>query len=136
MTRYEFRPGSKAGRNVYVGSWTETACEPIRLPFSPQTLRLLLAHGANRDDKTYTHQQIANWCDQFALRYFDDPGNRERTIDLDVAEDVSAQWEMTLANTHSLSELQQLDFATFRLPIDWFNDWLRKLDVGPMTEGG
>jgi hypothetical protein len=96
----------------------------------------LLTHGANPDDKTYTHQQIANWCDQFALHYFDDPEVRERTIALDVAEDVSAQWELTLANTHSLSELQQLDFALFRLPIDWFNDWLRKLGGGSMTEDG
>lgn len=41
--------------------------------------------------------------------------------------DISAQWDLYLANTFSLIELQQLDFSKIKLPLEWFEDWLKEL---------
>ena len=45
----------------------------------------------------------------------------------DVAYDVYAQWDLFLANTCSLAELQRLDFAIVELPHMWFQEWLQQL---------
>lgn len=44
-----------------------------------------------------------------------------------ILEDISAQWDLFLANTFSLKELQQLDFSKVKLPIEWFEGWLKEL---------
>jgi len=127
MTNYEFEPGAKHGRNKFVGSWTETPAPPIELPYTAANLVRLLAIIAEAADDTYTHQQIARWCDLFGFHFYDDPSVRDRTTELDVAEDVSAQWDLTLANTYSLAELQSLDFTAVKLPTEWFVEWHSKL---------
>jgi len=43
-----------------------------------------------------------------------------------VAEDVSVQWELYLANTYTLEQLQSLQFSTDTLPVEWFQGWLRR----------
>lgn len=129
MTHYEFQPGGKRGRNKYVGSWTETPAPAIELPFTVANLSQLLAIGADASNPTYTHQQIANWCDRYFARFYNDASIRDKTVDFDVAEDVSAQWDMFLANTYSLPELQSLDFTAVVLPLAWFSDWIAKLDA-------
>ena len=42
---------------------------------------------------------------------------------LSIAANVSCQWDLYLANTYSLKQLQALDFADVRLPLDWFDAW-------------
>ena len=46
---------------------------------------------------------------------------------IDVAGDVEVQWDLYLANTYTLSELQALDFSRVELPRVWFTEWTNKL---------
>jgi hypothetical protein len=39
---------------------------------------------------------------------------------VDIAQDVSSQWELYLSNTHTLAQLQALTFSTVALPVEWF----------------
>lgn len=129
MTQYEFEPNpARQSRNRYVGSWTEPEVEPIPLQFTSENLRRLVALAADSTSASYTHQQIARWCDRFWTHFYEAPDVHDRTPELDVAEDISAQWDMTIANTYSLAERKTLDYAEFRLPQEWFVDWLRQLD--------
>ena len=41
----------------------------------------------------------------------------------DIAQDVSAQWELHLCNTYTLEQLQRLTFSTVTLTVEWF-EWL------------
>jgi hypothetical protein len=130
MTQYEFGPDAKrSGRNRYVGSWTEPPADPISMPFTSTNLRALLEIGRDVETPKYTHQQIARWCDLFVFHFFDDPAVRDRTIELEVAEDVSAQWDLTIANTFTLEERRKLNYAEFRLPLNWFADWIEQLTL-------
>jgi hypothetical protein len=98
-------------------------------------LATVLAWGANPDDSPYTHQEIAHWCSAFSLDESLRDGLPALSHALDVAEDVDAQWELFLANTYSLAELQQLDYAKIRLPETWFQDWLTKLGAAGQSDG-
>jgi hypothetical protein len=129
MTPYEFVPDPKRpGRNRYVGSWTEPAADSISLPYTSTSLCTLLKIGQSPEQPRFTHHQIARWCDLFAFHFFDDPTVRDRTIELKVAEDVSAQWDLTIANTFTLEERRNLNYAEFQLPFEWFADWLEQLE--------
>jgi hypothetical protein len=56
----------------------------------------------------------------------DDLDDDARTPLVDIAVDVSAQWELYLANSYTLEQLQALQFATITLPGEWFQGWLRR----------
>ena len=99
------------------------------MPFTIANFTQLLTIGGDPSDSTYTHQQIANWCDRYFARFYYDESICDKTVDFEVAEDVSAQWDMFLANTYSLPELQSLDFTSVALPLEWFSDWITKLDA-------
>ena len=130
MTQYEFLPDPKRpGRNRYLGSWTEPAADLISLPYTSTSLRTLLKIGQSPEQAEYTHQQIARWCDLFVFHFFDDPADRDRTIELEVAQDVSAQWDLTIANTFTLEECRNLNYSEFQLPCAWFTDWLEQLET-------
>ena len=130
MTQYEFLPDPKRpGRNRYLGSWTEPAADLISLPYTSTSLRTLLKIGQSPEQAKYTHQQIARWCDLFVFHFFDDPADRDRTIELEVAQDVSAQWDLTIANTFTLEERRNLNYSEFQLPCAWFTDWLEQLET-------
>ena len=129
MTQYEFQPDAKrSGRNRYVGSWSEPTADPILLPYTTASLRSLLEIGRNPNATDYTHQQIARWCDLFVYHFFDDPAVRDRSVEIEVAEDVSAQWDLTIANTFTLEERRNLNYAEFRLPFEWFAGWIDRLE--------
>lgn len=129
MTHYEFDPDSRRDRNKFVGSWTETPATPIDLPLTVASLTQLLEIGGDPSNARYTHQQIATWCERYYAQYYNDPTIRDETLDFDVANDVSAQWGLYLANSYSLDELQSLDFSSVVLPLEWFDDWIAKLAV-------
>ncbi len=114
----------------YVGKWEETDFVPISLPLSIESLRALLTYGGSADSP-FTHQQIKDWafrfwweCNEGSLAEVDDA---MLSLAADVAYDVHAQWDLFLANTYSLAELQRLDFALVELPRAWFLEWLRSL---------
>lgn len=129
MTSYAFKPGKKKGRNKFVGSWSESATRTIDLPFTVESLRSVLSLGISPNGEDYTHQEIAHWCDRFHMAMFDIETDRGMDIATGVAADVDAQWDMFLANTYTLEELQKLNFRQVNLPVEWFMDWLRQLDT-------
>lgn len=113
------------GRNRYVGSWAESDFIEIDCSFSKENLIYLLESVVNRTNH-YTHQQICNWCDKYYMEYMNEDKLVEEKL-YGILEDISAQWDLYLVNTFSLKELQQLDISEVRLPIEWFEKWLKDL---------
>lgn len=129
MMRCKFRPDKKESvRNQYVGKWEETKCKEIPLPFTIESLRTVLKWGQNPKSSPHTHQEIANWCDRMHMKYLDTEEEPEFDRAISIAADVDCQWDLFLANTYHLKELQKLDFSKVRLPLEWFAKWLKQLD--------
>lgn len=128
----DFQPDVKRkGCNNYVGSWTESQCLLIPLPFTPQSLRQILGWGAQPEAAApHTHQEIAHWCDRMHMQFLDTDEAPEMEAAIRIAADVDCQWHLFLANSYTLDQLQQLDFSTVRLPTEWFLDWQRQLPPG------
>jgi len=126
--RYEFRPDPRhKGRNQFIGSWKESPCRWIDLPFSRKSLEQVLTWGAMPDGSPHTHQEIAHWCDRMHMSLLDADGGPGAGREVDVAADVDCQWDLFLINTYKLDELRTLDFSSVRLPVEWFADWLKEL---------
>lgn len=125
---FQFRPDRKSkGRNKYVDSWKESACQLIPLPFSPESLHKVLEWGACQDNSPHTHQEIVHWCDQMHMQFLDADEAPDMEAAIRIAADVDCQWDLFLANSFTLEQLQKLDFSLVRLPKDWFMDWQRQL---------
>jgi len=128
MARFEFKPDRmKSGRNQYVGSWEESACKEIDLPFTKESMVIVLT-WAIEEGSPYTHQEIAHWCDRFHLSCEEHDCDIATEI-IDVAADVDAQWDMYLSNTYNLDELQSLKYSEIRLPVEWFKEWLSGINT-------
>jgi hypothetical protein len=85
-----------------------------------------LSWGAHPDDAPYSHKQIAEWCDRFWCQYIDVDAPTEIEKLLPILTDVETQWDLFLANTYSLEELQTKSFEEVSLPVAWFAEWLLK----------
>lgn len=124
---------SKQKRTRFLGAYFEPPGPPVDLPFTLASFRALLEEGA-RPDARYTHQQIKDWAQQFWWTQFQQVMNHGGTVPevIDAATDlgieIETQWDLYLANTYTLSELQRLDFSHVSLPQHWFTDWLARLD--------
>ncbi len=129
MTHYVFIPDKKSGRNKYKGSWSETVSKAIDLPFTVESIKAVLTWAATPNVSPYTHQDIAHWCDRFHTAKFDIETDKTMDVATGVAADVDAQWDMYLANTYSLEALKVLDFSQERMPVEWFNDWLKQIET-------
>ncbi len=97
----------------------------IQLSFAPESVRQVLAWGARPDDAPYSHKQIAQWCDAFWCQYLDVDAPQEIERMLPILADVETQWDLYLANTYSLDELRTRSFDNERMPLEWFEGWLR-----------
>ena len=114
-------------RNKYVGTWTEPVSHKIDLPFNIANARKVIAWGASVG-APYSHQDIAHWCERFWNIYCDiDDVPPEIGKILPVLADVETQWDLFLANSYSLTELQSINFANIALPKEWFRKWLAKI---------
>ena len=117
-------------KSGYGGSWKESPFEKLELPFTVESLKKVLASGADKDSP-YTHQQIADWCLRFWWEREESSLSRveDERLDLaaEVAIDVDAQWGMYLANEFRLGELQLMDFSKVRLPEERFHSWQAEL---------
>ncbi|MEH7106759.1 hypothetical protein [Bacillus sp. JJ1764] len=113
------------GRNRYVGSWSETNLIEIDWSFSKENLVGLLKSVVNKTNQ-YTHQQICNWCDKHYMNFMNEDGLGDEKPYV-ILEDISAQWDLYLANTFSIKELQQKDLSKVKLPIEWFEGWLKEI---------
>jgi hypothetical protein len=73
------------------------------------------------------------------MRFLDTDESAELEAAIRIAADVDCQWDLFLANTYTLEQLRQLDFAAVRLPTEWFLDWRRQLsstEPGAAPNGG
>ena len=129
MTSYTFKAGKRAGRNKYVGSWSESASKHIALPLTVDSLRLVLKWGAALETSAFTHQDIAHWCGSWRMATHDIANGGRLDIAKDIAADVDAQWDLFLSNTYDLEQLRTLHFKEVRLPFEWFQNWLAQLDI-------
>lgn len=113
-----------------IGTHREQTAAPIELPFTITNLVSLLADGANPNG-CHTHQQIKDWADRFWWVRYEQPLYEDVPSGLKaiahLAQNVEMQWDMYLANTFTLVELNALDFSQVRLPGAWFAEWLDTL---------
>ena len=117
----------------YTGSWSESVSTRLALPFVPESVVQVLRMGASPDTSTYCHQDIAHWCERFWNHFSDSDAIPEIERLLPVLADIECQWDLFLANTYSLCELQKLDFTAVRLPSEWFTGWLKQVEEGSAT---
>jgi hypothetical protein len=103
--------------------------DPIELEYTRENALRLLELGANPDASPYSHKQIAEWCDRFWCQYLEIDAPKEIEKLLPVLTSVETQWDLYLANTYSLKELQEGNFEAVRLPTEWFEDWLKEANA-------
>lgn len=99
---------------------------PIPLPFSVEAALLLLELGCTPEASPYSHKQIAEWCDRYWCEYLDIDAPPEVERLLPLLTDVETQWDLYLVNTFSLEQLRSQSLEQVRLPVAWFEDWLRQ----------
>jgi len=103
--------------------------EPIELEFTRKNALILLRLGASPNESPYSHKQIAEWCDKFWCQYLDVDAPKGIEPLLPILTDVETQWDLYLANTYSLQELQEGNFDSVRLPIEWFEQWIQEANA-------
>ena len=119
------------GKNKYMGSWSEPRLKVLDLPFTPESFLILLEDGQkDESQRKHTHQTIAQWCEAFWGKYCDVDAPEEIERIMPLLADVETQWDLHLANTYSLEELQKLDFTQISMPPEWFTDWQKKAERG------
>lgn len=103
----------------------------LELPFTIESFKSLLK-GAAIGKKQPTHEQIANWAEQFFLEY--EQGNLEYqnnpSIDkaIDIAYEIETEWSMFLMSRKTSKEHEVWDHSKLYMPKEWFEEWLQKLE--------
>lgn len=103
--------------------------ETIPLEFTKANALLVLSHGANPSNSPYSHKQIAEWCDKFWCQYLDADAPQEIERLLAILTSVETQWDLFLANTYSIEQLQAESFEHVQLPTEWFSEWLNEANA-------
>jgi len=103
--------------------------EPIKLEFTRENTIKLLLLGETPEKSPYSHKQIAEWCERFWNKYNDIDASEEIDNLMPVLADVETKWDLYLANTYTLDELQKGNFENVILPIEWFTEWLRDINA-------
>jgi len=96
----------------------------IDMEFTRENLLALLSEGRNPSSSSYSHKQIAEWCESFWNKYADIDAPEDLEKLMPVLADVENQWDLYLVNTYSPDELGNMDFEKVELPLQWFDDWL------------
>ena len=128
---HEISPDPKRTEtDPYTGSFQESHCKLIDLPFSPESIEQILQWGEMPEGAHHTHQEIAHWCNRMHIDLLDTNIEPELNRALSIAKDVDCQWDLFLVNTFNVEQLRTLDFSTVCLPVEWFANWLEKLKRG------
>ena len=98
----------------------------LELPHTPESVLTVLRWGAIPGSSPYTHKEIAEWCDQFWCHFMDVDAPAEIERLLPILADVDVQWDLFLANNYTFDDLRVLNLNDVRLPVAWFEDWLRQ----------
>lgn len=99
---------------------------PAQMAFTPAAVMQMLQWGADPASSPYSHKQIAEWCDRFWCQHLDDDPPPEIERLLPILADVETQWDLFLANTYTISEFQSGNFEGVRMPMEWFQEWLKQ----------
>lgn len=89
---------------------------PAEIPFTREAAIQMLKWGASPESSPYSHKQIAEWCDRFWCQYLEVDADLEIGSLLPILTDVETQWDLYLANTYSIEELQVKDFEHEQMP--------------------
>ena len=103
--------------------------EPIKLDFTRENVIKILLRGQKPEESPYSHKQIAEWCERFWNKFDDVDAPEEMEKLMPVLADVETQWDLYLANTYTLEELQKQNFKNVVLPVTWFTEWLREINA-------
>ncbi|WP_214724572.1 hypothetical protein [Exiguobacterium sp. s143] len=86
-------------------------------------------------DGNITHEELADWCYRYMTNLYQNDlyhiatdGRRSYPLSeqaTEVVNDIDAQWDLYLANSYSLNELQTIDLSTINLPREWLAKWLQ-----------
>ena len=98
--------------------------DPIELEFTHENLIKVLLMGKDPKSSLYCHKQIAEWCERFWNKYNDIDAPAEIENIMPVLADIETQWDLYLANTYSIEQLQTQNFEDVELPKEWFQGWL------------
>ena len=79
-------------------------------------------------DRHLPHKQIVEWCESFFYKYSDADATNEYSRLLPVLNDIDAQWDLYLVNTLSPEELTNTNFESVVLPLEWFEEWISKVE--------
>lgn len=100
---------------------------PIPLQFNAASVRTVLSWGATPESAPYSHKQIAEWCDRFWCSYLESDAPEDIEPLLPILTDVETQWDLFLANSFSIEQLQTQSFEHVKMPCEWFHDWLAQV---------
>ena len=102
----------------------------IELPYTRKSFERLLEHGCVPAASPFTHKQIAEWCDRFWCKYIDVDAPEDIAILLPLLTEIETQWDLYLVNTYDSKQLQTEDFESVCLPTEWFEGWLKQIQIG------
>ena len=103
--------------------------ESINLEFTRANTIKLLMFGEKPENSPYSHKQIAEWSERFWNKYCDFDAEEEIEKLMPILADVETQWDLYLANTYTLKELQNQSFEKVKLPVEWFTKWLQQINT-------
>ncbi|WP_409276180.1 hypothetical protein V1499_11360 [Neobacillus sp. SCS-31] len=98
----------------------------INLPYIYENLILLLTQ-ISKGKNNFSEYDFAQWCDNFTMIFEDDEVSKNTEHALLIARDIECQWDLFLADTYSIEELQKMDLTKVKLPLEWYERWLEEL---------
>ena len=87
----------------------------------------MLEWGANPSGSPYTHQQIADWCDQYWRALLDADVPRDLEVVVQVLGDVECQWDLYVASAHPDLVNDREALSSVRMPLEWFTQWAHQI---------
>ena len=98
----------------------------ITLPYSYESLIELLS-CISKNKNHFSHYDFAQWCDNFTIVCEETEIAPIIENAFVVARDIECQWDLFLANSYPLEELQNMDLSKVKLPQEWNIQWLERL---------
>jgi len=97
----------------------------ITLPYSYESLIELLS-CISKNKNHFSHYDFAQ-CDNFTIVFEESELAPIIENAFVVARDIECQWDLFLANSYPLEELQNMDLSKVKLPQEWNIQWLERL---------
>lgn len=93
------------------------ASETIQLPFNVSSFLKVLEEGTKGSLSHYAHAHIIDWTDRFGRHLSGYMTTNTQLAEIQkVADDLVVQWELYIAATYTIEQMQQFDQAHLLLP--------------------